>query len=473
MLVFYNLATHRWQPVAAQYNPAARTLSVITPHLSLWSVLWLDTGKVLSAASNLLKGFIGIAATTTQPSCPGQNHLADAGLTVASDKGDLVKWCAGVNGTQPLMRVADNRHYAMETDYPASWSARRLGPPDAVTEQVITAVTHFLSPSTAGGASVIIPGGRTVEFTLPPGASGEAQTRPSGEGYLIDAFVYGADTLAMTMDDIPGAPPASPSKTARAVGLAFQAKDCLTQMDAIAHTDVSTAHGAGELFRNGVELAVGCLGKQWQTAYGLNGFIGSFIVRTLLWLADGIRLVLDGLHGAIDNTIYWRSYRIAVGYSISGLAAFRGSWYVHDGDLCVGDSLRLPASNSAPPCRGSGDTGWMSWWEGCNILPTSPSPAVPVCDGWAELAFTGGPGGAVTATVTKVFYTSLRNAIITGYNPGGYLQSGDTFQLAQVATGLLKTTYLHTHLSKEDLTYGNPYWCGPGISTTNQPKCGA
>lgn len=153
---------------------------------------------------------------------------------------------------------------------------------------------------------------------------------------------------------------------------------------------------------------------------------------------------------------------------------FRGLWQVHDGSLCVGDSLHLPASNGAPPCQGSGNTGWMRWWEGCNILPTTPPSTVPVCNGWAELTFTGGPADTITGTVTKVLYTTVRGAVITGYNPGpGYLQPGDTFRLARVATGLLKTTYLHTHLSPEDITYGNPYWCGRGISTANQFKCGA
>lgn len=98
---------------------------------------------------------------------------------------------------------------------------------------------------------------------------------------------------------------------------------------------------------------------------------------------------------------------------------------------------------------------------------------MPVCNGWAELTFTSGPDATITGTVTKVLYTSTGNTVIAGYDPTDSLQPGDTFELARVATGLLKTTYLHTHLSQDDLTYGNPYWCGPGISAANQFKCGA
>jgi len=43
----------------------------------------------------------------------------------------------------PLLELADNRDYALETDYPANWSARRLGTPDPVADQVVASVTHY------------------------------------------------------------------------------------------------------------------------------------------------------------------------------------------------------------------------------------------------------------------------------------------------------------------------------------------
>ncbi|GEM_PF-1497269 len=471
LLVFYDAAAGRWQPVPATYNPAARTLTTTTPHLSVWSVLRLDTGKILAGATDLLKGFIGVADTTAQPACPGSSQLAADGIRVESDHGSLVKWCAGVSGTgSPLLQVADNRRYAMESDFPADWSVHPVGAPDPVTERIISAVTHVLSPAAAGGASAIIAGGRTVQFTVPAGSSGEVQTQPSAEGYLIDAFLYGADTLAMTFGDIPGAPKADPSKTARAISLAFAAKDCLTQIDAIAHNDLSSPHAVGELFRSEVELAVGCLGDQWKVAYGVTGFIGSFVTSVLLWLVDGIKLVLDGLHAAIDTGIYWHNYRIAVDQAAPAIDAFRGSWYVHDGSLCVGQSLYLPTANTFPGCSGSGSSGWIRWYEGCGPYPPA---SVPVCNGWAEVTFAPGPAGTIIGTVSRVLYTTLKNAVIPGFDPKDFLRATDTFELRVMATGLLKTSYLHTHLSQYDLKYGNPYWCGPGISAVNQFKCGA
>ena len=313
LLAFYDTATRRWQPVPATYNAAARTISATTRHLSIWTVLRVDTGKILSDATSLLKGFIGLADTTSQPTCPGGAQLTADHVKVTSDSGSLLKWCAGVSGSEtPLLRVADNRSYAVETDYPANWSASRVGPADPVTTQLLASAAKILSVAPPGQAPIIIPGGDTVQFDVPAGSSGLASTSPSSEAYLIDAFLYGAETLAMTLDDIPGAPRSNPSATARAISLAFKAKDCVSQIDALAHGDVSTAHSAGELFRSDIELAVGCLGEQWKQAYGISGFIGQFVVSLLLWLEDGIKLVVNGLRAAIDTAIYWRNYRIAI-----------------------------------------------------------------------------------------------------------------------------------------------------------------
>jgi hypothetical protein len=470
LLAYYDNAAHAWVPVEARYDAASGTLTALTPHLSVWTVLRVDTGKLLDGADSLLKGFLDISSTTGQPSCPGQSDLAAVGVKTASDKGDLVKWCAGVEEGQPLLRVADNRYYAMEADYPDSWAASHVGDTDPLTAEIVADIAKELSPAATGGRSVIIPGGEQEQFVVPAGAVGQLDVRPSSEAFLIDALVYGADTLQMTMDDIPGTPAASPSKTASAISLALQAKDCVTEGDNLIQTEVTSATTAGQMFRGAVEWAVGCLADEWKEAYGLSGAIGSFVVSIDLWLADGIRLVVDGMQEAIDGAVYWRSYRIAIGSS--GLARFVGSWYVHDGDLCVGGALQLPTSvTQAPPCQGDNPVGWEKGYTGCTILQAG---APPVCEEWDELSFASDPDGTVTATITKILYTTTDDSVIQGLTLGaGYDEVGDTYRLTYEATGLLVTTFLHTHLSQSDLQYGNPYWCGSGISVSNQPKCGA
>jgi hypothetical protein len=358
MLGFYDTTTRRWRPVDATYDKVTGALTASMRHLSIWSALRLDTGKVLTGATDLLKGFIGAADAGTPPSCPRSGELAAHNLKVTSDKGDLVKWCAGVSDTgRPLLRVADNRRYAIEAEFPAGWSARTLGPLDPIIDRIVTSVTHLLSPVGEGNASVIIPGGHTVEFTAPVGASGLVRAVPSGEGYLVDAFVYGVDTLGMTFGDIPGVPPASKTRTAEAISAAFTAKSCVTAIDAIEHNDVSSAHAVGELFRSDVSLAINCLGEQWRIAYGLTGFVATFYTGVALWLVDGVKLVIDGLRGAVDSALYWRSYRIALVSTAVPVLGHKWGAY-QDG---YGDPRPTTIFNGGDPTGLVKSIRWHSW----------------------------------------------------------------------------------------------------------------
>lgn len=42
------------------------------------------------------------------------------------------------------------------------------------------------------------------------------------------------------------------------------------------------------------------------------GWLATTAIGVLLWLPDGVKLVVDGLHAALDTALYWRDYRIAV-----------------------------------------------------------------------------------------------------------------------------------------------------------------
>lgn len=312
MLAYYDAKSRAWIPVPATYNPAQHTLTALSPHLSIWTALRVDTGKLLDGASDLLKGFLDISDTTGQPSCPGQADLATAGVTAVSDKGNLVKWCAGVDAGQPLLHVADNRHYALEADHPADWQASHIGNADSLTEKITDYVARELSPAGNGRMSAIIPGGESEQFALPPGSAGQVNVQPSTEAYLINALLYGASTLSMVMDRLPGAPAPKLTKTQEAIKQALDDRECAAEADHLLEDKVTSAATAGHVFRDDVDWAVGCMGKEWKTAYGLSGWIGQFVVSVVLWLADGIRLVVDGAKAAIDSVIYWRSYRIAV-----------------------------------------------------------------------------------------------------------------------------------------------------------------
>ena len=313
LLAYFDSSAQQWAPVPASYDPATRMLTAVTAHLSLWSALTLDTTKVLSGATGLLAGYFDAKDAASHPSCPNEAKAKSSGVKVVSDSGGLVKWCVGVSDSgATVLRVANNRGYALQTNYPSTWAMHRLGNPDPLVDQALTSVQHLLSPTKRGLSSVIIPGGHTIEFTVPDGSSGLAETIPSSEAYLVTALLYAVGTFAMTLGALPTAPEPDVSKSAKAVALMFQAKDCVTAADKMIQTNITDVETAVAAFRADADLAFGCLKDQWKVAYGLSGVVTTFAVAVLSWLVDGVKLVIDGIRGAIDAVIYWRSYRIAV-----------------------------------------------------------------------------------------------------------------------------------------------------------------
>jgi hypothetical protein len=311
LLVYYDSRADRWQPVNATYNSGTWTLTATSSHLSMWSVLRPDPAQILAATSSTLKGFLGIAHTA-QPPCPNSSQLPTVGIHVTADPGDLVSWCADYSGTSAVIRVASNRTYAMEADYLSDWSMSRVGNLDPVTAQILKYLPALsLRVSGPNVRTAIIPGGQEVDLTPPAGASGTVLIGPTAEGILVDAMLYAADTLAMTLGDIPGAPRTEPAKTAKAVALAFESGGCLNEMRAVAQNpDISTPQAAGAIFRSFTDVATSCLADTWTTAYGISGFMAPFYVGTLLWLADGIKLITTDLHALIDSAMYWQGYHV-------------------------------------------------------------------------------------------------------------------------------------------------------------------
>lgn len=311
LLVFYDAAAGRWRPVDASYNPVTRMLTATSAHLSTWAVLRLSAPAALAAMNSELAGFFGIPQFA-QPSCPDSGQLADLGITVTADPGDLVNWCAGGTSAGAMIRVSSNRDYAVEADYPASWPMSRLGKLDPVSQQILTSLPAL--SLRAGGPQVrtsIIPAGDEIQVEPPGGESATMLIVPSPEAITYDAILFGVDTLALTYGDIPGVPKATVQETDEAIADLFQSRDCVTQLRAVAGSALTQAN-AGVMFRGVVDIAVGCLGEYWPAVVGVNGSAGALLVSTALWLADATKIMSDTERAAIDTAVYWQGYRIYV-----------------------------------------------------------------------------------------------------------------------------------------------------------------
>jgi hypothetical protein len=310
-LAYYNAGARQWTPVASSYNSQAHTVSGQTRHLSLWSVLTVPADFLSNLAAKVLRELTGTNNTADQPHAPGESDAKQAGFQVASNAGGLVKWSLGHQDNTGLLQVADNRPFAIEVDYPSSWTVKRDDISD-IDEAVITTIGKVLGLPPAGQKAIIILGGDSVTFSVPPGTTGQLSTKPSGGAYLTSALLYGVETLLTVSGAVPFMPKAETGKTLTAIKTAFDSKDCINSGIQLARNQVQSFSDATKLFRTMITLAVGCLGDQWEKAYGRGGLIGSFLVAVVAWFIDGIHLLLDGIGGAISSAIYWQGYNIAV-----------------------------------------------------------------------------------------------------------------------------------------------------------------
>ena len=353
VLAFYDSSAKQWTAVASTYNPAQQTVTARSSHLSIWSVFTVDTGKLLQGGTNLLEGLLGTSDRAEEQSCPNSGSQAALGISVSGPAQGLVRWCAGssVNGA-PIVKIVDNRGYAIELTYPSSWGSHKIGGSDSVETAITDGVARWITAAPAGQTIAIITPGKGLQLAVPAHTGGAIQVVPSVPAFLTSALLYGVETLAATFDALPWVK-SDPTKTARVVHLLFESKDCVTKFSEIATADISNAHAAGALFRSAASLATGCLADQWEKGYGLAGAIGSFAIGILIWFADGVKLVFDGIGAAVD-TIRYAFYEIDIRQSEPASPATTtiiGTPYSADG------SLRLPIDPASGELTGSACEG--------------------------------------------------------------------------------------------------------------------
>jgi hypothetical protein len=331
LLVYYDPASGGWRPAFSRYSASTQTLTASIPHLSTWSVLRLSAPKIHAKQNGSLSAFFSPANAAT-PTCPGAGQLTARGISVTADHGNLVTWCAGISGAgAAVLRVSSNRSYPLETEYPASWTARSISPPDPIVTQIVSALPSLLS-RLSGNPVLVIPAGDTAQFSVPAGSSGETLTLPSAQSMIIDGILYGVDTLAMTFSEIPGVSPATPTRLAQELQLAFQVKDCATQLDGLATSaSFPGADAVGSIFRSAADITLGCLAQVPPAAFGASAASTVFVAGSINWLIDGIRQLLGSAQAAIDDATNAPGYQIRVISRTStpaggSAAALTGTW---------------------------------------------------------------------------------------------------------------------------------------------------
>lgn len=352
-------------------------------------------------------------------------------------------WCFGMEGGQRVLKTVNNRRYPLLVAHGLPLIAGSSG------GDIFQLAARLLS---FDGVVVYPQDEADFGATLAQGTWASLHADLGGEAQLLSSLHVGVSALFTILTRF-GAND-DPTAVAKAIDTMLTLDACraaLGSPGAILSACFSPSEIAQAFGGWGILLApVAALSSVIDYFHGaLNGFVDSFTGRT--------------------------RYTVVVSHAnppVPTFADFAGKWGVHDGQLCIGQTLNLAAAAGTanpPPCSGSGQVGWAGYWMGC--APLDPNNPVPICYQWVNFTVAYNSDGTILATVTGApIYTTTGLQVVAGYHsPYPWLDNGDTFQIAKVATGLLKTTWLHTAGPM-----GNPYWCDyQTISAANRNLCGA
>ncbi|HEX4832782.1 MAG TPA: hypothetical protein VH478_16990 [Trebonia sp.] len=389
----------RWTMTAASYDPRARSVSALVSPGQLpgtaWAAIQLDDGQARNQVQDEILSALG-AAGQPPPACPGSpaasrgapGATASSGASSEGAGGGAVEWCSGQAGGHLVLRVTNNRGYAVEADYPAAWSQAPARPLDPVTA-LITGTESVAAATSAGTRAVLIPGGGTVEL-LPGGAGGHVSVGASGSGYQATAFAIAVAAFRAAYGDVPGAPAISLADSAQAVSRALAAPACRparasggspggtalegptpdstapeaatpggsapdssapdsSAPDSAAPVGALREQAAFTALSDDVRHALGCLRPAWQATYPGPALLGPFLAGVGRWTAGVAAQFTAGLEPLAGTSIAAPPVTAAV--PPAGSLAGGGAWGVPGG--CLGSWWR----------GGWGGVGWCWRWR--------------------------------------------------------------------------------------------------------------
>ncbi|MEJ1109518.1 MULTISPECIES: hypothetical protein [unclassified Kribbella] len=157
----------RWLPTSP-WKPGQPTVTAQTDHFSSGFLGGFDVTAAAKDALGRLGNWMTGRAGVAQPQCKGEASLRTA-VTVSSDGGDSVKWCAGVESGRTVLRIANNRLAYTQVTYPTGWkvvAGNRFGfSADALIQFLGTQAEQIQKPR--GRSVVLIRSGESITLQLP------------------------------------------------------------------------------------------------------------------------------------------------------------------------------------------------------------------------------------------------------------------------------------------------------------------
>jgi hypothetical protein len=168
-----------WSLLAATLSADRQAVDVDTMHFSFFQALGFDVDAAAATfKSDFLDGLDGGATmSVVQPSCQGDATARTDGYSITSSTTDTVYSCFGMNGSDRVLKVTDDRRYPLEVFHPGLTVSQG----GSIDWGQLSSLSHFGS-----GRDTIIAPGDTVTGLFRRQAPVEPQVTgiAVGETYL-------------------------------------------------------------------------------------------------------------------------------------------------------------------------------------------------------------------------------------------------------------------------------------------------
>lgn len=454
-LAYYDEGAGAWHSVPSTLSPDRLSIAATVHHFSIWDDVYYDVGKLATQR-------------TDPPTCTGKVPGWVGDSTFLDDPNAPLRWCVGADPRHPdvvVLKVRNNRAYgfalrpAVAPQFAFSSLASELGLEDLLTAGLRGTLTApasvvgalkgivFLAPDTgadfgftqaqvrAAGTAPLLVAQRDPAWTV-AGALYAAISKGAGTN-TVGAFLFAVVGAIQCGHDVKqsGTPALAVAELARCAVKAPEAvKNVVIDLGVKYTSQSPKVIAKAAVAARAVMLEIG--------AFFTGAQIGEFL--------GDLRVNGAAFEAHIFPTIPKRPKLPDVYY---------GEWGVHGGGLLI---------SRDGTAFGWGHDGFTS--SGDFLYGMSEYRMVASADGKSGIV-------TLTKTYYGVFTGSFsRQHVRTVPNPNpqypGSEQIGDRYSVRLLRPGLLMTSSLPGDVGPGSGP-GNPYLCGPGISSADQNLCGA
>lgn len=468
----------QWLPTEISERGSKRVATATTGHFSNGFLAAFDLKAAAARAAKQIGDLVTGRAGVEQPKCDREDEVRKL-LAVKSDSGDGVKWCLGMQGNRPVLKVANNHRTLAQVQ--VLKSARVLDGPGwgFSVERLVDTVGLGLEIFAAGfpddRQTLMLRAGKTISIEMPTTAHGGVDVTASSVGYLLSILVNAVDMYSTIAKAARLPVTASGDNIWNLLGdgagkqedWAEATTNCLKSFTSTYTDDIAKAVAAVEEFKRALKFAGNCgaqIGKASIQASGPLAWLASATAATVATIVGTVFSLVEqffaGIREAVDGIAYGFGasqddpvYTIVTDPKIAPLdRSFLGTkWSVHGGNLEIReDGTALALGHGVCP-----DVDIAHW-----------------CNDVMELRASAHPEG-VKLTVTKTY---IRDEQTGATFPSSEPEIGTYFVLRRYDSDHLITARFDPNGVRYEGSYGNglgnPYLCAENAQNADG-LCGA